>query len=215
MKKTGFAALFPAIRVASLRAKLVSRVLLVAALFSAFGLAASPGAAAETKKAAGASMLTLSDLPENWSGPTATKADSNKCSDLTGLLKSGSTSTSRVRFENGSDSLVHVVAQFTTTALADASFARISKWSKDCAKWSYKVDGRKIAVTMSAVNFTPTTPGLKFNAYREALDAGGFQIDVRLVFYRKGFATGILAFAGLSVDTELLKDTLQIATSRA
>lgn len=190
------------------------RLLLTTGMLSACLAAVASHTSAQGKSKAETPVIKLADLPENWAGPTSIKPDTNKCSDLIGLIKPGSTSTQRVRFENGYENLVNAVALFQTAAAADAAFARIPKWSNGCATRHFKFLDKDYEAMMSEVNFKPLNGGFRFKAFEEtAVSQDRYTIEVRIVFYRKGLAVGVLALARHE-NTQLLKDVLQIATSR-
>jgi hypothetical protein len=197
--------------------KITLAVVLGAILFASLSL---DGYALASQRKANESVLSLSDLPENWSGPTSngaksTKSQAQKCFDFGGLLKPASASLAGARYENNADTLIHVVAQFNNEIDAAKAFSRIGKWAKSCAKISNKVDGIKQKIEISPVNFDPNTTPTRIEPFRMVSDASGIRFDGRVIFYQQGTAVGVLAFAGFVTDIELLKTSLDTALRKA
>ena len=189
------------------------KLMATAALALTFNGVAGPAPARATKAAD--ALIRLDDLPDGYSKATggASKAG---CLNFENILKPGSQSTARARFENGSDSsVVHITGVYADITSADKAVAAVTKWAKDCAKFSFKIEGTKITEVISEMKFTPQTKADQMKAYRGSATWATFRNESVFVEYRQGTTVGVVIYGGWSADLDLVKTIVDDAISKA
>ncbi len=174
---------------------------------------AAPAVTAKATKATEA-LVRLDDVPDGYSR-TSSPAGKERCVNMENILKPGSTSSARVRFDTSTGSIIHVAAVYATEAAAEKGLAAMGKWAKDCAKYSYKIDGTKFVETIGEMKFTPQTKPDQIKAWRGTTTGGSVDFEAIYVVYRQRSTTGVVIVGSYSADLDLAKSMVDVAIGRA